>query len=379
MEVGGEGVKRVALLLITLLVAVTLALSGQAAATTWYYAPNNAGTSGPVDHAWGTAWYTLFTLTSRIGGGSEKQGAYWAAPIISSGDAYINTWIWSYYPSFTPSASDYYTVTFDWYLNGYAQLENYWLPGPNGVSVNVGIYLVSYLYDATRGKTNWCQNRTVLSASNGLPGWNQYWTYSNSYYPLSCSIALLAGDHYYGTTYVKFYDEAAGFGLTIGTSDSITSLDVTQSRLTFYEYTGGGGCVLAGTSVLQPGNSTKAIEKLKKGDQVMAYDTATGILAPARVLGSTASYVSQIISFNDGLLRVTPTDQPLYVRNGSWQGWIRDPEDLTLGEQLFMPTTGTWANLTTIQSLQGNFKVYDLQVSAPNDFIANGFLVYDKT
>ncbi len=89
--------------------------------------------------------------------------------------------------------------------------------------------------------------------------------------------------------------------------------------------------------------------------------------------------MDEILSVNGGLLETTLTDQPLFVRNGTWVGWVRDPRNLTLGEQLFNPLTQSWINVTSLQVLQGSFKVYDLQTTAPNNFLANGVLVDKKT
>ena len=78
------------------------------------------------------------------------------------------------------------------------------------------------------------------------------------------------------------------------------------------------------------------------------------------------------------MLAITLSGQPLYVRNGTWVGWVRDPQKLSVGEALFDPWTASWINITSLQSFRGTFTVYDLRVTSPNDFIANGFLALDK-
>ncbi len=79
------------------------------------------------------------------------------------------------------------------------------------------------------------------------------------------------------------------------------------------------------------------------------------------------------------LVGVTLTEQPLLVRNGTWIGLVRDPQNLMVGEQLFNPLTASWVNITSLQVLQSKFKVYDLRATAPNDFVANGLLADSKT
>ena len=141
---------------------------------------------------------------------------------------------------------------------------------------------------------------------------------------------------------------------------------------------GGGGCLLSGTQITLAGGGTKAINKLQVGDAVLGYNVTTGSWVPETVTSNSYTFVNQILSIDNGLLETTLTDQPLYVRNGTWTGWVQDPQDLIPGEQLFMPTTGAWVNVTSLQILTDHYKVYDLRVTAPNDFVANGILALDK-
>ena len=115
------------------------------------------------------------------------------------------------------------------------------------------------------------------------------------------------------------------------------------------------------------------------GAAILGYDVAKGAWVDETVTPNAMTQVDQILSINDGLLGVTLTDQPLLVRNGTWIGWVRDPQNLTVGEELFNPATASWVNITSLEVLQGKFKVYDLQATAPNDFVANGVLVDRKS
>ena len=141
---------------------------------------------------------------------------------------------------------------------------------------------------------------------------------------------------------------------------------------------GGGGCIIAGTKITLASGGTKSVNTLHVGDTVRGYDATTGTWVQETVTSNSFSFVGALLSINDGLLVVTLWDQPLYVRNGTWTGWVQDPQNLTLGEQLFLPSTGAWVTITSLQVLVGNFKVYDLRVTSPDNFVANGVLVGDK-
>ena len=140
---------------------------------------------------------------------------------------------------------------------------------------------------------------------------------------------------------------------------------------------GGGGCVLAGTLIAAP-NGQKRVELLSQGDIVLGYNVTSGTWVKESVNSNTASTVSEVLSINNGQLEVTLTEQPLYVQNGTWIGWVRDPQNLSVGEQIYNPSTGSWIPITSLQVLSGTFTVCDLRVTAPNDFVANGILALDK-
>ena len=63
------------------------------------------------------------------------------------------------------------------------------------------------------------------------------------------------------------------------------------------------------------------------------------------LLSANTTQVSQIIDVNRGLLRLTPPDQPVFIRNATYEGWLRNPQSLTTIDQLFDPLTEAWVNV----------------------------------
>lgn len=139
-----------------------------------------------------------------------------------------------------------------------------------------------------------------------------------------------------------------------------------------------GGCILAGTNVTTPNGGQKRVEQLSQGDAILGYNVSSRSWVKEKVTSNTATTVKMILSVNNGLLYTTLTDQPLYVGNGTWVGWVHDPVNLSVGEFLYDPLTTSWTAITSLQTLQGTYTVYDLRVTAPNDFVANGLLALDK-
>ena len=173
------------------------------------------------------------------------------------------------------------------------------------------------------------------------------------------------------------YTVAAFFGNTWSSNYPMSVVGTTNGTENLPIMLPDGGCVLAGTDIATP-DGRVAVNKLMAGAAILGYDVATGAWVDETVTSNAMTQVDRILSINDGLLGVTLTDQPLLVQNGTWVGWVRDPQNLTVGEELFNPATASWVNITSLEVLQGKFKVYDLQATAPNDFVANGVLVDRK-
>ncbi len=140
---------------------------------------------------------------------------------------------------------------------------------------------------------------------------------------------------------------------------------------------GGGGCVDQNTPILTD-EGYRAVQSLRAGDTVAGYDLNTGRTVTEHVLSNIESQVNTIVSLNNRELRLTATDQPIYVRNSTYTGWERNPENLRLGDSIFNPITHQWVAVTGIQIVNDKTLVYDLVLDGPKDFIANGFLLLDK-
>jgi hypothetical protein len=135
-----------------------------------------------------------------------------------------------------------------------------------------------------------------------------------------------------------------------------------------------GGCVLAGTCILMADGKEVPVQDVKPGDEIMGYDVQTGTFVAENVTSNKCTIVNEILSINDGLLCVTPTDQPIYTDHG----WVVNPQDLKIGWRIYDPTSNSWITIQSLQTLKGHFDVYDLRATEPNTFIGNGILLDKK-
>lgn len=204
--------------------------------------------------------------------------------------------------------------------------------------------------------TNTATNAQVATFSSGASaGSYRIWT------PTTGAYKIFAGVGYYSSPTYSINVAVMGQSYS-------QSLTLTKSS---------SGCVLAGTDITTP-NGQKRVEQLSQGDAILGYNVTSGTWVKETVTSNTATKVSAVLSIDSGLLETTLTDQPLYVRNGTWTGWVHDPQNLSVGEQILDPLTGGWVTITSLRNLQGTFTVYDLRVTTLNDFVANGLLALDK-
>jgi hypothetical protein len=136
----------------------------------------------------------------------------------------------------------------------------------------------------------------------------------------------------------------------------------------------GGGCVAFGSSILTP-NGYVPVQHLKAGDKIEEYDFSNDSLVTGTVLYNNRTEVNQIVSINNGTLLLTPTEQPIYIKNSSFTGWLRNPENLTNRDQIFDPLNNSWTLVTSVQILNEHMTVFDVVTSGFNNFIDNGYLL----
>ena len=138
------------------------------------------------------------------------------------------------------------------------------------------------------------------------------------------------------------------------------------------------GCVAKNTPILLANGQNRNVQALKIGDQLMGYDYQTGQLIPVTLTNLTMSRVHTLININDGLLKLTPDDQPIYISNSTYTGWVINPKDLQVGDLMLDPVHNVWIPITSLTWEHGNFKVYDVRTSIVDNFIGGGVLLDRK-
>jgi hypothetical protein len=368
--------------------ALALVTTPYAAATTYYAPPwGNAWLGGPWTYEYNIlSDANVWLFDTNLYTGHSYTGSWVSMPGGGQGSANVRTTITYSQGTLTGPYNGYFDFSWTWRLTGLAEQFNAIVPIPPGqgiVTTTIRIYLYGTVYDQTAHVQLAPSTLTVLDYSQSTIVWHQTFTYSNTQYTVSSGqypYPLYLNHVYQVTTYVETYDSSVvgglgAFGFAFG------DVNITASATSFLwtpHGGGGGGCALGGTAVTMSDGTSKPIEKLKPGDQVMSYNLTQGVEVPVLVVSNTRSVVDQIEVINEGLLSITTYNQPLYVRNGTWQGWVQNPSELRTGMELFRPTTQDWVTIYSISTETGHFRVYDLVTSDVNNFIGNGLLLDKK-
>jgi len=214
---------------------------------------------------------------------------------------------------------------------------------------------------------------TVTFTENGLPSGTQ-WSVtlgSTTHYSTGTTIAFggLADGYYDWSAPAQgnYAPQPSGSQVTVNGANVGVSITFTASGH-------GGGCVALGTPILTPSGYV-SVQKLKSGQAIEEYNFSSMRLVQATFLSGNTTNVTQLIDINNGWLYVTPTEQPIYIENATFTGWLHDPQNLTTSDRIFDPVTQTWIHVSSVKLIADHTVVFDVVTSGANNFVANGALL----
>ncbi|MDD5750753.1 MAG: polymorphic toxin-type HINT domain-containing protein [Candidatus Pacebacteria bacterium] len=132
-----------------------------------------------------------------------------------------------------------------------------------------------------------------------------------------------------------------------------------------------GGCFAAGTGILMYDGSTKPIEKIMVGDEILTLASTNGFaLAKAVVQGISRHSVDQYLIIND-FLKITP-EHRIFV-NGKWQEAAR----VKVGDAL-LNYQGNVEKVFGVKSVKERTLVYNIIVGEYHTYFAGGVFVHNE-
>lgn len=146
-------------------------------------------------------------------------------------------------------------------------------------------------------------------------------------------------------------------------------------------------CFPAGTKVTLPNSSTKNIEDVKVGDQVLSEDgTGKQSVSTVKALEQPISNNLCEIKYTDGENLKVTKGHPLFTQNG-WKAIdtkvaaLEDPgvpvSTLTVGD-FMKKDTGAWDQVSNISCKDEDIQTYNLTVDNSHTYFAGGFLAHNK-
>ena len=153
---------------------------------------------------------------------------------------------------------------------------------------------------------------------------------------------------------------------------------------------GGGGCIVHGTPILLTDGTTKNVEDLTVGDEVLAYNidglgeteewanwsttSFSGTAVTSSVTANPLSTYGSYYLFNN-VLKAT-YEHPILIERGGSYSWQR-AEDIAIGDKFFN-SSGIWMEITSKELITENVQVANPDMEAVDNYYANGYLVHNS-
>jgi hypothetical protein len=146
-------------------------------------------------------------------------------------------------------------------------------------------------------------------------------------------------------------------------------------------------CFPAGTKVLLADRTTKVIEQISVGDEVMGFNGSEPVPVRVEALESPLRDHFCILTFDDGSSLELTQEHPLCTKDGwrsiSPESTVEENEDLTVGKleigDQVLTETGDYRLLVNIAFVQGQVQTYNIKkLSQHDNFYVNGLLAHSK-
>jgi hypothetical protein len=177
---------------------------------------------------------------------------------------------------------------------------------------------------------------------------------------------------------------AGGFGNWIGgIGQNISNLFGGAPEVPATTY--GGGCFIAGTQVLMADGTSKPIEMLQAGENVLAHDGRDEVVTTvlARII-PPPKQVYELI-FSDGSTLTLTDSHPIATPLQGWKAISpeaakQENPDLTISPLVVGDSVCMTYGICTLVAIQPReiVQVYNITVDEPHTFYANGVLVHNK-
>ena len=146
-------------------------------------------------------------------------------------------------------------------------------------------------------------------------------------------------------------------------------------------------CFAAGTKILMSDSSLKNIELIQEGDVVKSYDFENKKLMDSKVTKLVSATHSSLLKLKfAGNEIITTSGHPFWTERNVWaavnaekanSNYFQETkvESLTVGDKIFIPEKNILSEILAIENMNERQITYTIELSASDNFIANGMLV----
>lgn len=150
-------------------------------------------------------------------------------------------------------------------------------------------------------------------------------------------------------------------------------------------------CIGKGSKVSLSNGTFRNIELIEIGNKVMSYDfnsKSTEIVVVERTAKSYHTIINRL-TFSNGLMVECTADHPIFTASNGWCSVNFKQTSLNYNVQVgqlqegqkcltFIDNKIEFATLVSIDTLFGDFEMYDISGGQNHCFFANGILVHDE-
>lgn len=150
-------------------------------------------------------------------------------------------------------------------------------------------------------------------------------------------------------------------------------------------------CISKGSKVSLANGTLKNIELVEIGNKVLSYNFNSKTTEIVTVEKTAKSYhtIINCLTFSNGLTVECTTDHPIFTLSGGWSSVDFKQTLLNYNVQVgqleegqkcltFKDNQIEFATLVSIDTLFGDFEMYDISGGQNHCFFANGILVHDE-
>lgn len=309
-----------------------------------------------------TEW-TIYDLQNR------SEYGVGDTPCTQKFGTQITNWTGWVQPEPIPGTAGQETTTLE---NSYAFVVTWANQNVHDLNVSTigGINQLSYATDNDGGDGGCSSSNTASVTQSTLStmtwGISPSGSYGSASFSGGFSFSVGSGS---STSFTYYFPEGGNWDF-----DDLGGNSQSALAFSYLPCESGGGCVAYGTPILTP-QGYRPVQDLTPGQTIDEYNFTSRALMVGTFDSANSTVSNDLVNVNQGELEITATDQPIFIRNATYIGWLHDPQNLTTADYLFDPVNGSWIPVISVEIEHDQSRVFDVVTSGANNFIANGVLL----